>query len=540
MADFQEHEPCPSCGSDDNLARYSDGSASCFSGDCDHWEPPTDQPTTRKKADSPAKVKDSSLITNGEIRSLPKRNISEETCKHFGYQVGTNKNGTTVQIANYYRDNKVVAQKTRDSNKNFSVIGNGKKMPFFGQNKWREGGKRLVVTEGEIDAMSISQLQGNSWPVVSLCNGAQSAAKLFAQESEFLESYEKVIIAFDMDEPGQDAAREAAAMLSPGKAFIAALPAHDANECLTSQMGKALMSSLWDAKQYRPDGIVGVEELMEEALKPLELGKDWPWATATKYTYGRRRAELYGFGGGTGCGKSTLFKQIAKHVVEVDKLPVGLLMLEEPPKLTLKTLAGMFMGKRLHVPGVKFDQEELIACFKSLMGKVHFYDHFGSSTWETIKAKIRFMVRAEGIRDIFLDHITAVAASIDGDERKAIDKLMAELSSLTQELDCTIYYISHLTTPEGKPHEEGGRVLEKHFRGSRSIAFWSHFLFAVERDKQDLNGITTFRILKDRYTGDGNGITFGLAYDKETGLLNECAIPAKGESDGSEFDDEAY
>lgn len=33
------HEPCPKCGSRDNLARYSDGSAWCFG--CHHWEPPT-------------------------------------------------------------------------------------------------------------------------------------------------------------------------------------------------------------------------------------------------------------------------------------------------------------------------------------------------------------------------------------------------------------------------------------------------------------------------------------------------------------------
>lgn len=30
MAQFVEHEPCPSCGSRDNLARYSDGGAYCF------------------------------------------------------------------------------------------------------------------------------------------------------------------------------------------------------------------------------------------------------------------------------------------------------------------------------------------------------------------------------------------------------------------------------------------------------------------------------------------------------------------------------
>jgi twinkle protein len=109
-----------------------------------------------------------------------------------------------------------------------------------------------------------------------------------------------------------------------------------------------------------------------------------------------------------------------------------------------------------------------------------------------------------GVQDIFLDHLTALAAAIDTDERKAIDAIMAELSSLTQELECTIYYVSHLTTPEGKAHEEGGRVLEKQFRGSRSIAYWSHFLFGIERDKQDEDGVTVFRVL---------------------GLLEECAIP---------------
>ena len=30
MADFSHHEPCPDCGSRDNLARYDDGSVFCF------------------------------------------------------------------------------------------------------------------------------------------------------------------------------------------------------------------------------------------------------------------------------------------------------------------------------------------------------------------------------------------------------------------------------------------------------------------------------------------------------------------------------
>lgn len=36
MANFIKHEPCPECGSRDNLARYDDGSGWCFG--CGHYE----------------------------------------------------------------------------------------------------------------------------------------------------------------------------------------------------------------------------------------------------------------------------------------------------------------------------------------------------------------------------------------------------------------------------------------------------------------------------------------------------------------------
>ena len=38
VSQFIQHEPCPKCGSKDNLARYADGHAWCFG--CKHHEPP--------------------------------------------------------------------------------------------------------------------------------------------------------------------------------------------------------------------------------------------------------------------------------------------------------------------------------------------------------------------------------------------------------------------------------------------------------------------------------------------------------------------
>lgn len=525
MGDVTGREQCPECAanggdnSQDNLARYADGGAHCHACGYHEFGDESDRPA--KKASKPA-----GLIDFDPSR-LPKRGIDAETCRKFGYGYGEYK-GSKVQVATYYKGGRPVAQKLRDANKRFVITGDAKQMGLFGEQLWKEGGKMLVITEGEIDALTVSQLQQNKWPVVSVPNGAQSAAKSVANSLEFVESFDKVIIMFDMDEPGRAAAQAVAGILSPGKAFIASLPMKDANECLLEGKGKAVIDAMWNAKPYRPDGIISISEVADKAAQDIEVGRPWPWKTLTDRTYGRRYGELYGFGGGTGCGKSTVFKQVAKHIIETEGAPVGLIMLEEPPAMTAKTLAGMFMKQRVHVPEVQYDRDELRKTLASLDGKVYLYDHFGSMSFDVIKQKIRYMARALGVRDIFLDHLTALAAAIDTDERKAIDAIMAELSSLTQELDVTIYYVSHLTTPEGKAHEEGGRVLEKQFRGSRSIAYWSHFLFGIERDKQDEGGVTVFRVLKDRYTGDAAGLRFGLAYDTTTGLLNECALPADG------------
>ena len=100
---------------------------------------------------------------------------------------------------------------------------------------------------------------------------------------------------------------------------------------------------------------------------------------------------------------------------------------------------------------------------------------------------------------------------------------MKEMAGLANELGIIIHFVSHLSTPEGKPHEEGGRVMIRHFKGSRAIGFWSHFMFGLERNQQaedpEERQQTTLRVLKDRYTGRATGATFRMRYAPSTGLL---------------------
>lgn len=521
---FTHKEPCPQCGSRDNLARYTDGHGFCFG--CQHYEPPTGSPSSPNKA---AMSTDETTFTPipGECVALPRRRLTAETCQHFGYTVGTDpKTGKQVQLAPYRDANgAIVAQKWRTPEKDFGVVGKLKlALPLFGQHLWRDGGKRVVITEGEIDAMSVSQLQGNKWPVVSVPNGATGAKKSLQAALEWLERFEEVVLMFDQDEPGRAAVAECAPLFTPGKCKVASLPLKDANEMLKADRGREVIDAIWGAKPYRPDGVVALEELVDEAAADLPEGRPWFLPKLTAATYGRRPGELYAFGAGTGVGKTDLFTQsIAFDLMEL-KLRVGVLYLEQPKIETARRVAGKVVGKILHVPG-KATVEERRAALKQVAdtGNLFLYDSFGSADWETIKGKVRYLAAGLGCQHIYLDHLTALVAS-EEDERKTLDRIMAELAALALELKVCIHFISHLTRPEGKPHEEGGRVQIKHFRGSNAIGMWSHFMFGLERDQQaesDVDRLTTFRVLKDRNTGQATGLTFQLTYDPATGLLSE-------------------
>lgn len=520
--EFLRHTSCSECGSSDANAEYTDGHTYCFSCGALGGEPGQPRP---KRTARPA-----GLVPEGEVRGLRVRKITDETCKHFGYSVGEY-GKRPVQIAPYYSDDgQLIAQKIRFPDKSFMTTGNFKDSLPFGAQAFPKTGKQIVVTEGEIDALSMSQVQGNKWPVVSIgCGAGPQIRKYFAKHREYFNGFEKVVLMFDMDEKGRQASREAAEVLGP-KAHIAELPLKDANEMLCADRTEELVNAMWRAKQHRPEGIVDMWELKEAVRERPQHGLSWPFDALTKLTFGIRTGELYALGAGTGIGKTDFFTQTIKHMVAEHKVPVGVFSLEQHPTETATRIAGKFAKKTFHIPDSGWTDQDFDTAWASLMesGKVFLYDSFGNNDWEVVKEKIEYLHHAEGCRYFFLDHLTALAAWQD-DERKALEIIMSDLGSLVKKLDISIFFISHLATPEGRPHEEGGRVMIRHFKGSRAIGFWCHYMFALERDqqaeKESSRQTTVFRVLKDRYTGRGTGQVFYLGYDQETGMLFETGLP---------------
>lgn len=511
------HEACPHCTSSDANALYSDGSHYCFS--CQ----------TYTKGDGSAETTAPEVdrhFLRAEPQQLSKRGLTFDTCKHWRYGVAQYF-GSPVQVASFTNlQGRVVAQKVRFPDKSFKIIGDMKEACLFGQSLWSDGGKQLVITEGELDALSVSQALPK-WPVVSIKNGVSGAKKDIQKQIEWIEKFKTVVFMFDQDEVGQKAAKECAELLTPGKAKIASLPCKDANEMLQTGLVKELGYAVWDAKPFRPDGLVHIEDLLDDISKPVEKGLPWFIQSLTDITYGRRECELYAFGAGTGIGKTDfLTQQIAYDIIELDE-KVGVFFLEQLPTESAKRIAGKVEGRRFHVPDGSWETDELVDSVRKLSYKVTFYNSFGQTDWNVIKNKLRYMAHAEGIKLFYIDHLTAMADTTD--EKGSLEQIMKEMAGIANELKIIIHFVSHLATPDGKPHEEGGQVSIRHFKGSRAIGFWSYFMFGLERNQQDADEkkrqTTRLRVLKDRYTGQATGNMIYLGYEPQSTRLFETSDP---------------
>lgn len=526
-SEFIAHTPCPACPSSDGFALYDDGHGYCFS--CGHYEG-TNQHTEER---SSPKV-NTELVNQGDNRALAKRHITEETTKRFDYQIGKFK-GKTVQIANYKNNSgTTVAQKLRFPNKDFLFIGDTKEAGLYGQWMWRDGGKRLVVVEGEIDCLSVSQVIGKNWPVVSVPTGSKGAKKAMQKQLEWLCKFDSVILMFDSDDAGKEAAKECAGLFPAGKAKIALLPRKDANEMLVAGDTKEITNAMFDAKPFRPDGIVNGTELWDVVTsEDNTVSFDYPYAGLNAKTLGMRKGEIVTVTAGSGIGKSQLCREFS-HFLLTQGETVGYIALEESVKRTSLGLMSLAINKPLHLGTVEVSQDELKEAFDSTLGtgRVFLYDHWGSTDSQNLMDKIRYLASGCECGWVILDHISIVVSGMEGgDERRLIDNTMTKCRALVEELKIGLILVSHLKRPEGKGHEEGGRTTLAQLRGSAGIAQLSDIVLGCERDQQDqeTGNVTVVRVLKNRWTGE-TGVGCLLEYDKYTGRMTEIS--------SAEFDDD--
>ena len=535
MAFVKYHQPCPLCSSSDACSLNEDGSAYCFS--CDKRITNYQQPAGGNVENIQTHRINSVNEIEGSFLALNDRGISLATAKKYNVKCITNKEGEVIRhFYPYCVAAEVTAYKVREEGKHFTWRGNSQGTGLFGQSTFRDSGKFITLVEGECDAMSAYEMLGSKWPVVSVKSGAAGAPRDVKNSLEFLEKFDCVVINFDNDKAGIEAAKKVARLLTPGKAKILALPDDfkDANDMLKAGRGQGYVDSWWSAKLYTPSGVLNISEKKNEFHnREKRESVPYPWEGLNKKLHGLRRGELMTLTGGTGLGKSSVTRELEHWLITNTKDNVGIIALEEDWVRTVDGILSIEANARLYIDQVrdKYSEEQLNHYFDNVYSgenkdRVWVHSHFGSTDIDEIFSKLRFLIIGCECKWVVVDHLhMLVSAMVDGDERRSIDNIMTRLRRIVEEKGAGLILVSHLRRVEGnRGHENGISVSLSHLRGSQSIAQLSDCVIALERDQQADDpqeaNTTHMRVLKSRYTGDV-GMATHLLYDRETGRLSE-------------------
>lgn len=520
------HQPCGACGSSDALSQYSDGHTYCFS--CGAYTKPEGSGGA-----TPATL--GSLIPHTELeyRPLTSRGISIETCRKFNYGTLPSRG---LQVANYLNDlGAIMYQKTRNAQKEFSVLKSAVPglEPFgtllYGRHLWgNQGGRALVITEGEVDCLSAYEALGPlGVHVVAVSSGAQGALACLKQHLAYITRYQRVYLAFDNDGPGRKATEEVLNELGSPIMYYFTFPLEmkDLNDVLKANGRAAVVELYNEAKQWKPVGILTPEEILRLAVEVPKRGFDWPWKALNDTTFGISPGLIL-VAAGSGVGKTTWFKQVEAHCYKQGKR-IGVIHLEESSRGTINGLLSLLKGRDFHTPESTVTEDERLGAFNEILegNQLVLFDKQVGFDEDLILGTIRYMVQGLGCDVVFLDHLTAITDQYDKDVNQRTRNLVVKLGKLVTSLEFPLLAVSHLRKAEGKSHEEGGRVHLDDLLGAGAIKQWAEHVYALERDNQSEDpsqrNLSTLRDLKNRPLGEHTGNTIGLVYCPETFTLEQ-------------------
>ena len=533
-AEFLGHQSCPKCGSSDARGVYSDGHGFCFSCQTHFKEVDNVEATAKVVSyNRPAEM-------YGQPMAMPERRISLDTVRKYGVTVETVPNGHEAFKHHYpYYDNggKFIGTKARRvSDKSFSTSGNMKDNTLFGQQLFKNEGRFVTVVEGELDALAAFEMLGSKFPVVSVSKGAAGAVKDFKKNLEWLEGFENVVIEFDNDTAGREAADKCAQILSPNKARIVTMSMFkDASDYLANNKIRDFTNEWWEAKPYRITGVITLEDAWADFVKrgteeiipfPESFGM-----LNSMLNGGIAAGEITVLGALTSIGKTTMVNEIVYHFWKNTKKNIGCAFLEASKGEAVENLLTIHTGHNLSLEdrrNIDFDKlhTDIITD-----GRILLLDHHGAVDSDELFIKLRAMVKGSGCEILVIDPLQAAVTS---NANETIDDFMDRLLKLAKETDVSIIVVSHMRKPSlSNPHN----VNEYDLKGSGSINQIAFNTILLSRDKMSedeyARNSTMVQVVKCRRTGL-TGMAGWLYYNSYTGRLERGEAPeqhAAGEED---------
>jgi twinkle protein len=431
-----------------------------------------------------------------------------------------------VQFPTYSPDGRLVSVKSLglerpNGKKQIRIEPAGAAKHLFGWQALPENARWVVLCEGEIDALTLSEW---GFPALSVPFGAGNHQWLEA-DLEALARFEQIFVCFDGDEAGRKGAEALAPRLGLHRVRVCNLP--------DGQDPNSLLLAGWTADRFRsevlerapfqtPETLRRVTEYREAVHNRFypDPGQPKPGFclpfSGAREDFRIQPGELVVLGGYSGSGKSELAGQIVLEAIR-NGLKACVFSGELPAPILLERLLKQATACRLPAPGF------LDAALDWLDGGLKLFGATGNAKTEALLQNFDFAHRAFGVSLFVVDSLLKLGlAESDYDGQKATAE---KLKDFAMERGVSVVLVTHLRKPENGNENKMPTLWDS--RGAAAVTDLadSVLLHWRNRKKEDTDptdntkpdGILT--VAKNRVTGWEGRIQ--LMFDRESRQYHE-------------------
>lgn len=508
MSPKETHADCPECGSKDCFSWYEKGKGYCHGGCGGKWV------TTEEYVN--VKAKEPSGFSYEGIRGL-----DADVAELYGILTHLDEKGKPFRYAFKYPHTVKFRDYNDKSNQWIKDSGVGMS-EFFGPKVNPASSKRIYIVEGEFDAASLYQSMGRTWPVLSLPS-ASIGDTFVKKHYEFLNSFQEVVYAGELDKAGKKAADRLYKAIPSKFYYIPLTKWKDANEAVQKGDQEELKWTALRPQRWTPDNFFCSDDKVAQILReenPYEYVKTGI-TQFDEVCRGLVKGGLTFLMAPPGTGKTEIFRKFELGLLKNSECKVGLLHMEEVKSTTYRAMATYELGKNVRTKedalwrGIS-EEEVIEAAQKATQGeRTIVFEMRGDDEPTEVIQYCRLAAGVYGADYIFIDHVQRLAylGGIDG-ATNTLTKIASNLAQLAKELNIGIIMISHV-------NEDG------HTKYAKSLEEEALVLVKIERDKEstdpEIANTTKFHVVKNRPFSK-LGFAGAVRYNPETTIIEEVVL----------------
>ena len=490
------------------------------------------------KTPQPSKsLSDFDSIEDRHLDWLTTRGISSKTAHAYDL-VGCDIGGHAVVGFPYFNpEGGVVAVKKRyTEEKKFSC--EGSPSSFFGIRHIKKGDD-LIIVEGEMDVLAMAEV---GIKAISIPNGASmkvTEGKIDPEEDtkfkflwsakEYIDAAKRVIIATDMDVPGEAVAEELARRVGKEKCWRVRFPngIKDTNELLLKEGKEAVRRVTEGAEAWPVEGLYDANHFEKSVWELFEKGIGKGESTGyvgVDEIYTVVPGQVTIVTGIPSSGKSEFIDQVMVNMATAKGWKFGICSFENEPRLHISKLISKRVGKPFfkgfHERMDEYDYRAAYTFVQEHFAFVH-QDDGGLTGLDSILDRLRIAVLRYGIRGAVIDPYNFVSRDArNSSETEWISDMLTKVKAFAMGHGIHIWFVAHPTklqrNADGRIPVPGGYDIS----GSAAWFAKADCGVTVHREKDDPH-VAQIHVWKCRFSWVGKQGQSNLIYDIATTKYRE-------------------